>query len=114
MLVPSDQALGWRDSYSSWDLGLLDDLAARNNPAKPALALFAHDGDNAWSGGYFYYMEWGNKFSSPAAGAGYSPSTVEQFLHEKPPHKAEVVHVEDGGWGFCDREFWSPVFINFD
>src|SRR4029450_7132610 len=52
IVVPSDQALGWKDSYSSWNLGLLDGLNARNNPAKPWLVLLGHDGDNAWSGGY--------------------------------------------------------------
>ena len=113
MLVPSDQALGWRDSYSSWDLGLLDDLAARNNPAKPALALFAHDGDNAWSGGYSYYMEWVPNLASQAANRGYSPSTVEQFLYENPPDTNDVVHVEDGGWVFADSDFGSPIFINW-
>ena len=113
MVVPSDQALGWRDSYSTWDAGLLGDLAALNNPAKPALALFAHDGDNAWSGGYSYYMEWVNNFASQAAGLGYSPSTVEQFLQENPPDSNDVVHVEDGGWVFADGDFGSPMFINW-
>jgi hypothetical protein len=113
ILVPSDQALGWRDSYSSWDLGLLGDLAARNNPAKPALALFAHDGDNAWSGGYSYYMEWVANLASQANSRGYSSSTVEQFLLENPPDASDVVHVEDGGWVFADGDFGSPMFINW-
>jgi hypothetical protein len=113
IIVPSDQALGWRDSYSTWDLGLMDDLAARNNPAKPALALFAHDGDNAWSGGYSYYMEWVANLANQAATRGYSPSTVEQFLQENPPDTNDVVHVEDGGWVFADSDFGSPMFINW-
>jgi hypothetical protein len=113
MVVPADQALGWRDSYGSWDLGLLSDLAARNNPAKPAIALFAHDGDNAWSGGYSYYMEWASNLASQAAGLGYDPSTVEQFLQENPPDANDVVHVEPGGWVFADGDFGSPIFINW-
>ena len=113
MVVPSDQALGWRDSYGSWDLGLMADLAARNNPAKPALALFAHDGDNAWSGGYSYYAEWAPSLASQAAGLHYEPSTVEQFLQENPPETGDVVHVEDGGWVFADGDFGSPMFINW-
>ncbi len=113
MVVPADQALGWRDSYSSWDLGLLGDLAARNNPSKPALALFAHDGDNAWSGGYSYYNEWAPNLASQANGLGYSPSTVEQFLSENPPDANDVIHVEDGGWVFADGDFGSPMFINW-
>ena len=58
ILAPSDQVFGWKDSYSTWDLGLIAPLAARNNPAKPALVLCAHDGDNAWSGGSSYYQQW--------------------------------------------------------
>ena len=113
MVVPADQALGWRDSYGTWDLRLMNDLAARNNPAKPAIALFAHDGDNAWSGGYSYYMEWAPNLASQAQGLGYSPSTVEQFLQENPPDTNDVVHVEDGGWVFADGDFGSPIFINW-
>jgi hypothetical protein len=113
MVVPSDQALGWRDSYSSWDLGLLSDLAARNNTAKPAIALFAHDGDNAWSGGYSYYSEWAPSLASQAAGLQYEPSTVEQFLQENPPDASDLMHVEDGGWVFADGDFGSPIFINW-
>lgn len=113
MVVPSDQALSWRDSYGTWDLGLMSALAARNNPAKPAITLFAHDGDNAWSGGYSYYLEWVSNFASQAAGLGYDPSTVEQFLSENPPDTNDMVHVEDGGWVFADSDFGSPIFINW-
>jgi hypothetical protein len=113
IVVPSDQALGWRDSYGQWDPGLLGDLAARNNPAKPAIALFAHDGDNGWSGGYSYYMEWVSNLASQSASLGYSPSTVEQFLQENPPDANDVVHVEDGGWVDADSDFGSPIFINW-
>lgn len=114
IVVPADQALGWRDSYGQWDISLLSDLAARNNPAKPAIALFAHDGDNAWSGGYSYYMSDGvPHIAGQSAGAGYEPSTVEQFLAENPPGTNDVVHVEDGGWVFADGDFGSPSFINW-
>ncbi|MFO1475948.1 MAG: carbohydrate-binding protein [Verrucomicrobiota bacterium] len=113
MIVPADQALGWRDSYGSWDVGLMSDLAARNNPSKPALVLLSHDGDNAWSGGYSYYMEWVPNFASAASSAGYELSTVEQYLSDSPPDPADVVHVEDGGWVFADGDFGSPIFINW-
>ena len=114
MVVPADQALGWRDSYGQWDISLLSDLAARNNPAKPAIALFAHDGDNAWSGGFSYYMSDGvPHIAGQSASAGYEPSTVEQFLAENPPDTNDVVHVEDGGWVFADGDFGSPSFINW-
>ncbi|HOX55279.1 MAG TPA: carbohydrate-binding protein [Candidatus Paceibacterota bacterium] len=113
IVVPSDQALGWKDSYGQWGLGLLDPLDARNNPAKPALVMCAHDGDNAWSGGYSYYMEWVQNFASQASGRGYELTTVEQFLQEFPPDANDVVHVEDGGWVYADGDFGSPIFINW-
>jgi hypothetical protein len=105
--------LGWKDSYSTWDLGLLDPLNARNNPNKPSLALMAHDGDNAWSGGYSYYMEWLNNFANQANGRGYEPTTVEQFLQDWPTDLNDVVHVEDGGWVYADGDFGSPIFTNW-
>jgi hypothetical protein len=113
ILVPSDQVLGWKDSYSQWSLDLLNPLNARNDPSKPALVMCAHDGDNAWSGGYSYYMEWVQNFANQASSRGYEPTTVEQFLQEFPPAFADVVHIEDGGWVYADSDFGSPIFINW-
>jgi hypothetical protein len=113
IVVPSDQALGWKDSYSTWDLGLLNGLNARNNPSKPSLVLLAHDGDNAWSGGYSYYMEWVPNFASQAVGRGYELTTIEQFLADFPPDSSDVVHVEDGGWVYADGDMGSPIYINW-
>ncbi len=114
MVVPADQALGWDDSYSTWNVGLMSGLQTRNNPSKPAIVLLAHDGDNAWSGGNTYYTSWVNQFAGEAAAAGYEPSSVEQFLTENPPDTNDVVHVEDGGWVFADSDFGSPSFINWN
>jgi hypothetical protein len=113
IVVPSDQVLGWKDSYSQWDLNLLNNLAARNDANKPALVMCAHDGDNAWSGGFSYYNEWVPNMASQAASRGYEPTTVEQFIAEHAPDANDVVHVEDGGWVYADGDFGSPVFINW-
>jgi hypothetical protein len=113
IVVPSDQALGWKDSYSTWDLGLLNGLNARNNPNKPSLVLLAHDGDNAWSGGYSYYMEWVPNFASQASSRGYELTTIEQFLADFPPDSSDIVHVEDGGWVYADGDMGSPIYINW-
>jgi hypothetical protein len=113
IVVPSDQALGWKDSYSTWDLGLLNGLNARNDPNKPSLVLLAHDGDNAWSGGYSYYMEWVPNFASQASGRGYELTTIEQFLADFPPDSSDIVHVEDGGWVYADGDMGSPIYINW-
>ena len=114
ILAPSDQAFGWKDSYSTWDLGLIAPVAARNNPAKPSLVFCAHDGDNAWSGGSSYYNEWVPQMASTAASDGYEPTTIEQFIHDFPPDTSDVVHVEDGGWVFADGDMGSPSFINWN
>ncbi len=113
-IVPAEQAMGWKDSYSTWDLGLIGPIAARNNTSKPALVLLAHDGDNAWSGGYSYYHDWVPQFASTASGNGYEPTTVEQFLQDWPADLNDVVHVEDGGWVYADSDFGSPSFINWN
>jgi len=114
ILAPSDQVFGWKDSYSTWDLGLIAPLAALNNPAKPSLVLCAHDGDNAWSGGSSYYNEWVPQMASTAVSDGYEPTTIEQFINDFPPSASDVVHVEDGGWVFADSDFGSPSFINWN
>ena len=113
ILAPSDQAFGWKDSYSTWDLGQTDFVRDRNNPAKPGLVFCAHDGDNAWSGGSSYYNEWVPQMASQAVSKGYEPTTLEQFIAEFPPDPNDVVHVEDGGWVYADGDFGSPQFINW-
>jgi len=114
MVVPSDQVLSWRDSYGTWDLGLISPIAALNNTNHPSLVLCAHDGDNAWSGGYSYYNEWVPQMASTAASDGYEPTTIEQFISDFPPATNDIVHVEDGGWVFADSDFGSPSFINWN
>jgi hypothetical protein len=114
ILAPSDQVFGWKDSYSTWDLGLIAPLEALNDPAKPALVLCAHDGDNAWSGGSSYYQQWVGQMASTAVSDGYEPTTIEQFINDFPPSTSDVVHVEDGGWVFADGDMGSPSFINWN
>ncbi len=115
ILAPSDQAFGWKDSYSTWDVtGLVALVAAKNDPAKPSLVFCAHDGDNAWSGGSSYYQQWVGQMASTAAADGYEPTTIEQFINDFPPNANDVVHVEDGGWVFADGDMGSPSFINWN
>jgi Starch/carbohydrate-binding module (family 53)/Glycosyl hydrolase family 57 len=114
ILAPSDQVFGWKDSYSTWDLGLIDFIAGKNDPSKPSLVFCAHDGDNAWSGGSSYYNEWVGNMASQASAKGYEPTTIEQFISDWTPSANDVVHVEDGGWVFADSDFGSPSFINWN
>ena len=78
------------------------------------LVLFAHDGDNAWSGGYSYWYENVTQFCHSAASQGYEPTTVAEYLADHPVARRDVVHVEDGGWVNADGDFGSPQYINWN
>jgi hypothetical protein len=115
MVVPADMALGWKDSYSTWDVGLISPIASRNDVTKPSFVLLAHDGDNAWADGYSYWGtgQWADQFANTAVSDGYEPTTVEQYLSEFPPSTNDIVHVEDGGWAYADQDFGSPIMNNW-
>lgn len=114
VVVPAANAMGWDEGYGLYGTGQIDAIAAGNDPSKPMLVLFAHDGDNAWSGGHSYYHENVTGFSHAAAAAGYEPTTVEEYLADHPVDPADLVHVEDGGWVNADGDFGSPQFINWN
>ena len=99
IVVPSDQAFGWKDSYSTWDLGLIAPLAARNNPAKPALVLCAHDGDNAWSGGYQLLQRNGfRRWPAPPSATATSrrPSSSSSRIFRRPPMTSSMSRTAAG------------------
>jgi hypothetical protein len=114
IVVPADQALSWDDGYSPLGLDAFDTLQAANPPGRPQLVLLAHDGDNAWGGGYSYYMEAVPNFVSSASEAGYVPTVVQEYLSDHPVPMDDIVHVEDGGWVNADGDFGSPTFINWN
>jgi len=113
-VVPAANAMGWNEGYSTYGTGEIDAIAAYNDPNHPMLILFAHDGDNAWSGGYSYFTENVTGFCHQAAAKGYEPSTVDEYLADHPIDPGDVVHVEDGGWVNADGDFGSPQFINWN
>ncbi len=114
IVVPADQALSWKDGYSPLGLDGINAIETQNPPARPQLVLLAHDGDNAWGGGYSYYMEAVPNFVSQAVAAGYVPTVVEEYLSDHPVPADDFVHVEDGGWVNADGDFGSPTFINWN
>ncbi|HPF71603.1 MAG TPA: hypothetical protein PLQ13_13085, partial [Candidatus Krumholzibacteria bacterium] len=114
VVVPAADAMGWEEGYGLFGTGGVDALAPSNDPARPMLVLFAHDGDNAWSGGYSYFHENVTQFAHAAAGKGYTPTTVETYLAQHPVPADDVVHVEDGGWVNADGDFGSPQYINWN
>lgn len=114
IVVPADQALSWKDGYSPMGLDGINAIETQNPPSRPQLVLLAHDGDNAWGGGYSYYMEAVPNFVSQASAAGYVPTVVEEYLADHPVPANDFVHVEDGGWVNADGDFGSPTFINWN
>ncbi len=112
--VPACQALGWKDGYSPIGLGHFGTLDDQNDPSRPMLVLFAHDGDNAWGGGFSYYLEAVPNFVSSASAAGYVATTVQQYLTNHAPPTGDIVHVEDGAWVNADGDFGAPQFLNWN
>lgn len=111
--VPCSQSLGWEDGYGPMGVSRLDALAPSNDAQRPMLIVLAHDGDNAWGGGYSYYNEAVPNFVGAASGAGYVPTVVERYLADHPVPADAVVHVEDGAWVNADGDFGSPQFVNW-
>jgi hypothetical protein len=114
IVVPAANGMSWNEGYGSYGTGEIDAVAALNDPARPMLVLFAHDGDNAWAGGHSYYNESVSNFSHAAAARGYEPTTVAEYLADHPVDAGDVVHVEDGGWVNADGDFGSPQFLNWN
>ncbi|HPS28011.1 MAG TPA: hypothetical protein PK269_10425, partial [Bacteroidales bacterium] len=55
-VVPMCDLLSYQNGYSTMGTGDIDShIAPFNNPAQPSIVVLAHDGDNAWGGGYDYY-----------------------------------------------------------
>jgi len=114
IVVPCAQALGWEDGYSPTSTGALDALQAFNPPNRPMLVVFAHDGDNAWGGGYDYYMNAVPNFVGAAEGAGYRATVVQEYLKDHPVPADDYVHVEDGAWVNAEGDFGAPQFLNWN
>jgi hypothetical protein len=114
VVIPAANAESWNEGYGTYGTGEIDNIAPYNDPAKPMLILFAHDGDNAWSGGYSYYNENVSGFCHAAALQGYQPTTIAEYLADYPVSPSDIVHVEDGGWVNADGDFGSPQFINWN
>ncbi len=114
VVVPASQSLRWKDGYSAQGIGDFDALQTRNDPARPMLVVLAHDGDNAWGGGYSYYGEATPNRVAQARAAGYVPTVVQRYLADHPVPGGDFVHVEDGAWVNADGDFGSPQFWNWN
>lgn len=113
-VVPMCDLLSYQNGYSMMGTGDIDQhIAPYNNNAQPSIVLLAHDGDNAWGGGYTYYSQSVPGFANEAASKGYVPTTIEQFLLQHPVPENDVVHVEDGSWFNAANDWGHPQFINW-
>jgi hypothetical protein len=114
IIAPSPQSLSWEDGYAPQGISDFSAINAHNDPGRPMLLVLAHDGDNAWGGGYSYYQEATPGRVSQAAAAGYVPTVIQRYLADHPVPTNDVVHVEDGAWVNADGDFGSPQFLNWN
>jgi hypothetical protein len=113
-VVPMGDVLSYENGYGTMGTGTIDqNIAPFDNPSHPSMVLLAHDGDNAWGGGYDYYANSVPGFANQAAAQGYVPTTIEQFLSDHPVPENDVVHVEDGAWVNAANDWGHPQFINW-
>lgn len=113
-VVPMDDVLSYENGYATMGTGTIDaSIAPYDDPAQPSMVMLAHDGDNAWGGGYDYYINSVPGFAYQAAAKGYVPSTIEQFLANHPVPSGDVVHVEDGSWVNAANDWGHPQLINW-
>ena len=113
-IVPMCDLLSYQNGFSSMGTGDIDArIAPFNNPAQPSIVLMAHDGDNAWGGGSSYYQQSVSGLFNEAAGKGYRPTTIQQFLADHPVPATDVVHIEDGAWVNAGNDWGHPQFINW-
>lgn len=115
IVVPSDDVLSYRFGYANEGISKIQSYVApfATDPKQPALVMPATDGDNAWGGGYSSWMEATPQFFNTSRNAGYTVSTVQDLVNQKPPPASESIHVEDGAWIFPESDYGSPYFLKW-
>ena len=114
IVVPAADYEGYYDGYQMFDVGLFDEIAYYGDPQYPPLVILAHDGDNAWGGGYDSWITNTDQKADDAAAKGYTVSQTQEYLDNFPPNPDDIVHVEDGPWVNADSDFGSPTFSNWN
>ena len=113
-VIPADQAMSWQDGYECYSTQDMEKIAPKGDPEHPILVLLAHDGDNAFGGGYSYYMQCVPNLVNAAVQQGFEPTTIETYLKDYPIDEDDVVHVEDGAWINASGDFGDPTFVNWN
>jgi hypothetical protein len=113
-VVPMCNYFSYVDGYSGANGGEVQSkIEPFSSTDRPSILLLAHDGDNAWGGGFSYYNEAVPGFTNDAAGKGYRPTTIQQFLNDHPVPANAIVRVEDGAWVNAESDWGHPQFINW-
>ena len=60
--------MSWEDGYECYGTQDIDQIANGSEAAHPMLIVLAHDGDNAFGGGYSYYEQCVKQFVDQAQG----------------------------------------------
>jgi len=114
IVVPMSDLGSWKDGFGPHGTEQLDLIEPHASFDRPAIVLYSHDGDNAWGGGFSYYLESVPNFTAEVNGNPlYNPTTIQTYLDENPPPPSDVVHVEDGGWFNAENDWGHPQFINW-
>jgi hypothetical protein len=113
-VVPMADLLSYQNGFSLMGTGDIDNnIDPYDDPNKPSIVLFAHDGDNAWGGGFDYYNNSVPGLANAMDNQGYVPTTIQDFLDDHPVAASDVVKVEDGSWFNAANDWGHPQFINW-
>lgn len=113
-VVPMADLLSYQNGFSLMGTGDIDNhIDPYDDPNKPSIVLFAHDGDNAWGGGFDYYNNSVSGLANAASNQGYVPTTIQDFLDDHPVAASDIVKVEDGSWFNAANDWGHPQFINW-
>jgi|GEM_PF-1389365 len=113
-IVPMCDLLSYQNGYSTMGTSDIDKfIAPFNKTQQNCIVLMAHDGDNAWGGGYDYYNNSVPGLANACKSKGYVMTTIQQFLNDHPVPENDIVHVEDGAWVNAENDWGHPQFINW-
>jgi chitodextrinase len=112
--VPSDDVLSYRFGYANEGISKIWQYISpfATDPSRPVIVMPSTDGDNAWGGGSSSWFEATPQFFNDSAGAGYKPSTPQDFVSAHGA-AAPVAHIEDGSWIFPESDYGSPYFLKW-
>ncbi len=112
--VPSDDVLSYRYGYANEGISKIWQHISpfATDPARPVFVMPSTDGDNAWGGGSSSWFEATPQFFNESAGAGYRPSTPQDFVNAFGAN-APMAHIEDGAWIFPEMCYGSPNFLKW-